>query len=315
MGETMTGTPLLWTGFSVFVLAMLALDLGVFNRHEHEIRMREAAAWSAVWIGLALLFGAGVWWIEGSEKGLQYLTGWLVEKSLSVDNLFVFLAIFTYFAVPKKLQHTALFWGVLGALIMRAIFIFVGGALLHAFEWIMYIFGAFLVVTGVKLMFQEEEVHPEKNPVLRLFRRIFPSTTDYVGKHFFVRGADRIVRATPLFFVLVVVEVSDVMFAVDSIPAVFAITTDTFIVYTSNVFAILGLRALYFLLAGSLGRFHYLRYGLSLVLAFVGVKMLIVDWVKVPIGISLGVIAGLLTLSIVVSLLATRRANGKASRL
>jgi tellurite resistance protein TerC len=302
----MTGTPLLWVGFSAFVLVMLALDLGVFNRHEHEIRMREAAAWSAAWITLSLIFGAGVWWVEGADKGLQFLTAWLVEKALSVDNLFVFLAIFTYFAVPKKLQHTALFWGVFGALVMRAVFIFLGGALLHAFEWIIYVFGAFLVFTGVRLMLTEEEVHPEKNRVLRLCRRIFPATPDYVGKHFFVRGADKVLRATPLFFVLVVVEISDVMFAVDSIPAVFAITTDTFIVYTSNVFAILGLRALYFLLAGSLGRFHLLRHGLSLVLMFVGLKMLVAKWIEIPIGVSLGVIAGLIALSIIASLVFTK---------
>jgi tellurite resistance protein TerC len=310
----MTGTPLLWVGFSAFVLIMLALDLGVFNRHEHEIRMREAAAWSAAWITLSLIFGAGVWWAEGPDKGLEFLTGWLVEKALSVDNLFVFLAIFTYFAVPKKLQHTALFWGVFGALVMRAVFIFLGGALLHAFEWIIYVFGAFLVFTGVRLMVTEEEVHPEKNRVLRLCRRIFPATPDYVGKHFFVRGADKVLRATPLFFVLVVVEISDVMFAVDSIPAVFAITTDTFIVYTSNVFAILGLRALYFLLAGSLGRFHLLRHGLSLVLMFVGLKMLIVEWIKIPIGVSLGVIAGLIFVSIVASLVFTKREEPGAGK-
>lgn len=310
MGDVMTGTPLLWAGFGVFVLVMLALDLGVFNRHEHEIGIREAAGWSIAWIVLSLVFGAGVWSIEGAEKGLQFYTGWLIEKALSVDNLFVFLAVFTYFAVPKRLQHNVLFWGVIGALVLRAVFIFVGAALIQAFEWVMYVFGAFLVITAIKLARSgDTEIHPEHNPVLKLIRRWIPSTTDYVGKHFMVKGADGIRRATPLFFVLIFVEMTDVMFAVDSVPAVFAVTTDTFIVYTSNVFAILGLRALYFVLAGSLQRFSLLHYGLAAVLAFVGIKMLIAKWVHVPITLSLGVIAGLIAVSIIASLWATRRAE------
>jgi len=309
----MSGTPLLWAGFSVFVLAMLALDLGVFNRREHEVRMREAIGWSIAWISLALVFAGAVWWIEGYEKGLQFTTGWLIEKALSVDNLFVFLAVFSYFSVPKKLQHTVLFWGVFGALVLRAVFVFVGGALIQAFEWTIYIFGAFLVYTAFKLARSgNTEIHPEHNPVLRWIRRWIPSTTDYVGKRFMVKGEDGIRRATPLFFVLVFVEMTDVMFAVDSVPAVFAVTTDTFIVYTSNVFAILGLRALFFVLAGSLSRFTLLHYGLAAVLGFVGIKMLVSPhWIKISIGLSLGVISGLIALSIVASLWLTRRQAGR----
>jgi len=317
----MTGTPLLWGGFAVFILAMMALDLGILNRKAHEPGMKEAVGWSIAWLLLAVVFGAGVWGFEGADKGLQFYTGYLVEEALSVDNLFVFLAVFSYFAVPRELRHSVLFWGVLGAVILRAMFIFVGGALLHAFDWLIYVFGAFLVLTAVKLARSHgEEVHPEHNPVLKICRKLFRSTKAYHGGHFFWRGDDGILRATPLFFVLVVVEFTDVMFAVDSVPAVFAVTTDTFIVYTSNIFAILGLRSLFFVLSGVLKRFTLLHYGLAGVLGFVGIKMLVSPVLEtrfgreIPVLLSLGVIAGLLALSIGASLWATRRAARKARR-
>jgi tellurite resistance protein TerC len=297
------GTPVLWIGFTAFVLAMLVLDLSVFHRKAHEVRIREALIWTGVWIGMALLFNLGVYLWFGVEKGLEFLTGYLIEKALSVDNIFVFLVIFSYFRVPGALQHRVLFWGILGALVTRAIFILLGAALLHRFHWVVYLFGAFLVFTGIKLLFQgESEVHPENNPVLRLFARFVPTVSDYRGPRFTVVEAGRR-YATPLLMVLVVVETTDVMFAVDSIPAIFAVTSDPFIVYTSNIFAILGLRALFFVLAGTMEKFHYLKVGLGLVLAFVGVKMLLADVYKVPVGISLGVIAALLAGSIIISLL------------
>jgi tellurite resistance protein TerC len=297
------GTPVLWIGFTVFVVAMLVLDLSVFHRRAHEVRMREALIWTGVWVGLALLFNLGVYLWFGGEKGLEFLTGYLIEKALSVDNIFVFLVIFAYFRVPGALQHRVLFWGILGALVTRAIFILLGAALLHRFHWVVYIFGAFLVFTGIKLLFQgESEVHPERNPMLRLFARLVPSVSDYRGARFSVVEAGRR-YATPLLAVLVVVETTDVVFAVDSIPAIFAVTRDPFIVYTSNIFAILGLRALFFVLAGTMNKFHYLQVGLGLVLAFVGVKMLLADVYKVPVGLSLGVIATLLAGSMVASLL------------
>jgi len=297
------GTPLLWIGFTAFVLAMLVLDLGVFHRKVHDIRMREALIWTGVWIGMALLFNLGVYLLFGSRTGLEFLTGYLIEKALSVDNIFVFLVIFAYFRVPAALQHRVLFWGIIGALVTRAIFILLGAALLHRFHWVVYIFGAFLVFTGVKLLLQGEgEVHPERNPVLRLFSRLVPSVSDYRGGRFWVVEAGRR-YATPLLAVLVVVETTDLVFAVDSIPAIFAVTRDPFIVYTSNIFAILGLRALFFVLAGTMEKFHYLKVGLGLVLAFVGIKMLLADVYKIPIGISLGVIAALLAGSIILSLL------------
>ncbi|HEX5035823.1 MAG TPA: TerC family protein [bacterium] len=297
------GTPLNWAAFFVFVLVMLALDLFVFNRKSHEVKVREALAWSLVWITLALVFNYLLYLEFGKQHALEFLTGYLIEKALSVDNLFVFLVIFSYFAVPKRNQHRVLFWGILGALIMRAIFIFLGAVLIQKFSWIMYLFGAFLIFTGFKLLFQKgEEVHPEKNPVITLFKKMIPMVDHYKSDKFLLREHGKLF-ATPLLLVLVVVETTDVIFAVDSIPAIFAVTTDPFIVFTSNIFAILGLRALFFLLAGMMGRFHYLKYGLGLVLAFVGVKMVIVHWYKFPIGVSLGVIASLLGLSIVVSLL------------
>lgn len=300
---TSIGTPVLWGGFFLFVLVMLALDLFVFNRKSHEVKMKEAAIWSLVWITMALVFNAILYREFGKQHALEFLTGYLIEKALSVDNLFVFLVIFSYFAVPKRNQHRVLFWGILGALIMRAIFIFLGAVLIQKFSWIMYLFGGFLIFTGFKLLFQKgEEVHPEHNPIIKLFRKVVPMVDHYRSDKFLMREHGKLL-ATPLLLVLVVVETTDVVFAVDSIPAIFAVTTDPFIVFTSNIFAILGLRALFFLLSGMMGKFHYLKYGLGLVLAFVGVKMVIVHFYKFPIGISLAVIASLLTLSVVVSLL------------
>lgn len=305
------GSPLLWGGFVIFVLAMLALDLGVFHRKAHEVPLKEALVWSVVWITLALVFNVGVYYWFGTEPALQFLTGYLIEKALSVDNLFVFLVIFGYFGVPKAYQHRVLFWGILGALVMRAIFIGLGAALLQSFHWIIYVFGAILVLTGIKLLVQRnEEMHPERNPMYRLAAKVLPSTREYHGSKFFVKQAGKWV-VTPLFLVLVMVEATDVVFAVDSIPAIFAITSDPFLVFTSNIFAILGLRALYFLLAGIMSRFVYLKVGLALVLCFVGVKMLIVDFYKVPIVLSLGVVVLLLGGSIVASLIKTRRQVSK----
>jgi tellurite resistance protein TerC len=303
MGIESIGTPLLWVGFTVFVLAMLALDLGVFHRRAHAVHVREALLWTLVWISLAMIFNVGVYFWFGSERALEFLTGYVIEKALSVDNIFVFLVIFSYFAVPAALQHRVLFWGILGALVMRAIFIFLGAALLQQFHWVMYVFGAFLLFTGVKLLLQRgSEVHPERNPLFQLFRRMVPSVSDYRGSHFTVVEAGKR-YATPLLLVLVAIEATDLVFAVDSIPAVFAITRDPFIVYTSNIFAILGLRALYFALAGVMGRFHYLRVGLALVLAFVGAKMMLTDLYKIPIVASLAVVAALLAGSVVASLI------------
>ncbi len=303
MEVTSVGTPALWFGFIGAVLVMLALDLGVFNRRAHVIRIREALVWSVVWTVVALLFNAWIWHRFGSVRGLEFMTGYLLERALSVDNLFVFIVLFSFFAVPANLHHRVLYWGILGALIMRALFIVAGAALIHQFHWIIYVFGVFLVYTGIKLLLHREgEVHPERNPVFKAFRRVVPLTSDYRGTSFIVKEGGRWL-ATPLLMVLVVIEATDVVFAVDSIPAIFAITTDPFIVFTSNIFAILGLRALYFVLAGMMDRFRYLKIGLGLVLAFVGVKMLLADAVKLPVAVSLGVIALLLGGSIAASLL------------
>ena len=296
-----------WVGFNVFVLAMLALDLGVFHREAHEVSLKEAAAWSALWVTLALIFNYGIYHFLGPQAGLEFLTGYLIEKALSVDNIFVFVLIFSYFNVPPRYQHRVLFWGILGALVMRGAMIAAGAALIHRFHWIIYLFGAFLVFTGIRMATQTEHaIEPEANPVIRMLRRFMRVTNVYHGQKFFIReevgGRMRRV-ATPLFVVLLMVETTDLIFAVDSIPAIFAVTTDTFLVYTSNVFAILGLRALYFLLAGVIHRFHYLKLGLSVVLVFVGIKMLLVDIFKIPIGISLGVIALVLGAAVVASLL------------
>ncbi|HEY0604892.1 MAG TPA: TerC family protein, partial [Herpetosiphonaceae bacterium] len=291
-----TGNIWLWVGFTVFVLGMLALDLGVFHRSAHAVSLKEAGIWSAVWISLALVFNAIIYFNLGPEVGLQFLTGYLIEKSLSVDNIFVFVLIFSYFSVPAMYQHRVLFWGIFGALVMRAILIWVGAALIEQFHWVIYIFGAFLVFTGIRMAFhKDEELHPDENPVVKLFKRFMPVVPEYHGQSFFVRHAGKL-AATPLFVVLLLVESTDLVFALDSIPAIFAITTDPFIVYTSNVFAILGLRALYFLLAGVMDKFRYLKIGLSIVLVFVGVKMLVEALhITIPIGISLGVIAAVIT--------------------
>jgi tellurite resistance protein TerC len=307
---TATGEPLAWAVFGVVIAVMLALDLGVFHRRAHVIRAREAALWSFVWIGIALLFNLGVYLRCGSDRGLEFFQAYLIEKALSVDNLFVFLAAFTFFAVPENLQHRVLFWGILGALITRGLFIAVGAVLLSAFHWVTYIFGVFLVVTALRLVFGgDEEVRPEKNPVLALFRRFVRTTPDYAGTHFFVRQAGKLF-ATPLLTVLVVIEATDVVFAVDSIPAVFGVTRDVFIVYTSNIFAVLGLRALTFLVARLVQRLRYLKIGLGLVLAFVGGKMLIADRYHISDVVSLLVVAGLIGLSAVASLLVSNRNDG-----
>ena len=291
-----------WIGFLAFVFAMLAIDLGVFHRKSHEVGVKEALIWTGVWIALALLFNYGIYLYMGKEKALEFLAGYLIEKSLSVDNLFVFIMLFTYFNVPPKYQHKVLFWGILGALVMRAIFIFAGVALLANFSWLIYIFGAFLVFTGIKMLVHDDQkVDPEKNGIVRLFKKFFPiSNADHCSK-FFVRINHK-TYATSLFVVLIVVEVTDLIFAVDSIPAILAISDDSFIIFTSNVFAILGLRALYFALAGIAKYFHLLKYGISAILVFVGVKMCIVHFYKIPISVSLITILAILVASVVLSL-------------
>lgn len=300
------GTPWMWVGFLTFVLAMLALDLGVFHRSAHRVSVKEAAIWSAVWIGLALAFNGLLWKAFGSQKGLEFLTGYLIEKALSVDNIFVFVLIFGAFSVPEQFQHRVLFWGILGALVMRAIFVGLGAALLAKFHWVLYLFGGFLLITGVKmLIFRNTEFDPRTNPVFRLFRKLVPAVETYHGPAFTViQDGKR--YATPLLLVLVAVELTDLVFAVDSVPAIFAVTGDPFIVFTSNIFAILGLRSLYFLLAGVVDRFHFLKIGLALVLVFVGLKMLAVDLFKVPVVWSLAVIGLLIGGSVVGSLLRPR---------
>lgn len=294
---------MLWAGFAILVGVMLALDLGVFHRDAHSVSNKEALAWSGVWIALSLAFNAFVYYHQGSQKGLEFLTGYVIEKALSVDNIFIFVVLFGTFAVPKALQHRVLFWGVIGALLLRGVMIGLGAALIGRFHWILYIFGAILVITGIKMVAtRDAEPHPEKNPIYRFIAKLIPSTSQYDGQKFFSGG-----RATPLFLVLVAVEVTDLVFAVDSIPAIFAVTTDPFIVYSSNVFAILGLRSLYFVLAGVIEKFRFLKIGLAAVLAFVGTKMLIAGVYKVPILVSLGVIVAILAVSIVASLLVPKR--------
>lgn len=295
------GSPLLWAGFIGFVLVMLAIDLGVFHRKAHEVSLKEAGAWSAVWVAFAGVFTALVYTWFGPERALEFTTGYLIEKALAVDNIFVFVIIFAAFSIPAAYQHKVLFWGVLGALVMRAAFILAGGAFLQRFHWAIYVFGGILAITGVKLLVQRnQEIHPERNVMVRAFQKIMPVTHEPAGDKFTVVKDGRR-YATPLLLALVAVEVTDLIFAVDSIPAIFAITTDPFIVFTSNIFAILGLRSLYFLLAGIITKFAYLKVGLSLVLIFVGAKMLLMDVYKVPIAASLGIIASILGLSIVVS--------------
>ncbi len=301
-----------WLIFNLFVLAMLALDLGLFHRERHVVHFREAIGWTAVWIALAACFAVLIYLFGHTMVGharpnsllsLEFVTGYLIELSLSVDNLFVFLLLFRYFRVPASLQHQVLFWGVIGALAMRVVFIFAGIALLNRFHWFIYIFGAVLVYSGIKLLRQKEnDIHPEANPLLRVFRKLFRVTKDYEGDKFFVRrGLAR--YATPLAVVLVIVETTDLLFATDSIPAVLAVTREPFIVFTSNVFAILGLRSLYFALAGVIEKFHFLHYGLSIILIFIGVKMLASGYIEIPIAVALGVVAGVLAVSIVLSML------------
>jgi len=305
----------LWAGFTAVILGMLALDLGVINRKAHTVSPKEAGLWSAVWITLAVLFGLGVGHFMGHQKALEFYAGYLVEEALSVDNLFVFILIFSYFRVPPSLQHRVLFWGILGALVMRGVMIGAGALLIERFHWVIYVFGAFLVFTGIRMATHDEtDIEPDANPVIKLVRRLVPVADRYQRHHFFVRqpsgpsGETRLV-ATPLFIVLVLVETTDLVFAVDSIPAVFGVTRDPFIVYTSNVFAILGLRSLYFLLAGVIERFHYLKLGLALVLVFVGAKMLASSKWEIHIGVSLGVIAAILLTAVVASLVFPKEAT------
>jgi len=297
---------LFWIAFNLFVLGMLAVDLWIFNRPAHAVTFRQALAWSATWIILAATFALLVYWWRGHDAALEFTTGYIVELSLSADNLFLFLVIFRYFQVPSELQHKVLFWGIIGALVMRGIFIVVGIGLIHTFHWILYAFGAFLVYSGIRLFRQEEVgVEPEKNPVLRLFRRWVPMTETYEGEKFFIRRAG--LYATPLFLVLIFVETTDLLFATDSIPAVLAITLRTFIVYTSNVFAVLGLRSLFFVLAGMMELFHYLHYGLSIVLIFIGSKMLISDYYRIPTGWTLAAVGGVLAISVLASVVAPQK--------
>jgi tellurite resistance protein TerC len=313
----------LWVGFNLFVLAMLALDLGVFHRKSHAVSGREALIWSVVWISLSLIFNALIYFFwhrmapdstyTNTEAALAFFTGYLIEKSLSVDNIFVFILIFSFFVVPAAYQHRVLFWGILGALVMRGTLIAVGAVLLKEFHWIIYIFGAFLIFTGIRMALHKgEEIHPDKNPVVKFFRRFMPVTKTIESDKFFVRQAGRWM-ATPLFLVLLIVESTDLVFAVDSIPAIFAVTEDTFIVYTSNVFAILGLRALYFLLANVMDKFQYLKLGLSAVLTFIGIKMVIVEYYPIPVGISLAVVTSILTVSILASLWVARKSSDDIS--
>ena len=307
------GSPLLWAAFTGFILLMLGLDLGVFHRKAHVVHWKEASVWSAVWVGLALLFGAGVHLLYGSQKSLEFLAGYLVEKSLSIDNIFVIMVIFSWFAVPAAHQHRVLFWGILGALVMRALFIAVGSALLAQFHWIIYLFGALLLWTGWKMLkHKDADANPEQNIFIRLFRRMVPMTDGFRdGKFTVVENGRRL--ATPLLLVLVAVEATDLMFAVDSIPAIFAISRDPFIVFTSNIFAILGLRSLYFVLAGAVGRFHYLKPGLAAVLIFVGAKMMVSEIYKMPALASLAVVVTLIGGAVVASLLRPARPESGAA--
>jgi tellurite resistance protein TerC len=292
-----------WIGFIAFVLAMLALDLGVFQRKVHEVTPKEAAIWTGVWVGLALIFAGGLARFSGSEAALTFLTGYVIEESLSMDNIFVIVLIFDFFMVPKAYQHRVLFYGILGALVMRGLFIWLGTALLSRFEWVIFIFGGMLVVTGVRMAFKHDEsFDADQNPIVKIVRKVFPLANDFAGKHFFTVENGRKL-ATPLLLVLVLVEFTDLIFAIDSIPAIFGVTRDPFIVYTSNIFAVLGLRSLYFLLASVIERFHLLKYGLSIILTFVGVKMIAEHWIHVPILASLAVILGVLVIAIIASLI------------
>ena len=307
-----SGTIWLWVGFNIFVLAMLALDLGVFHRKAHALSLKEASIWSVVWITLAMVFNAGLYLFAGPEPALQFFTGYLIEKSLSVDNIFIFVLLFTFFKVPAAYQHRVLYWGILGALIMRGMLIAVGVALIESFHWIIYLFGAFLIFTGIRMGFHKEiEVHPENDLLLKFIRRFVPVTENYEHDRFFVRRAGQ-VMVTPLLLVLLVIDTTDLIFAVDSIPAVFAVTRDPFLVYTSNIFAILGLRSLYFVFAGIMEKFYYLKLGLSVILTFVGVKMVLADVFSLPTALSLVVIAVVLTIAIVASIVRTRHQAAKS---
>jgi tellurite resistance protein TerC len=301
-----------WIGFGVLMVTFLTLDIGVFHRKSHEVSLKEALTWSTVWIGLALIFNAGIYYWHGWEKALQFFTGYVVELSLSVDNLFVFLLVLSYFKVPAQYRHKVLFWGIMGALVMRAVFIFAGVALIGKFHWIVYGFGALLVLSGIKMMLQKgRKISPDRNPVLRLFRRVMPISTEYAGSEFFVKQGGRL-AASPLFVVLLILESTDLVFAVDSVPAVLAITPDPFIIFTSNVFAMLGLRSMFFALEGIMNRFHYLHYGLSVLLIFVGVKMLLAGFYVIPTWASLLIIVGILSLCVVASSLRKEKTKGRA---
>ncbi len=295
-----------WVYFNVFVLIMLALDLGVFHKKSHVVSIKEASIWSLVWISLALIFNYIIYLNLGEVKAVEFLTGYLIEKSLSVDNIFVFVLLFGYFQIPAQYQHKVLFWGILGALVMRVIFIFAGVALIQQFHWTIYIFGAFLIYTGIKMITEKDKkIDTENNPIINLFKKFVP-VTDKLQDKFFIT-IDKVRHATPLFVVLILIEITDLIFAVDSIPAILAITQDQFIVYTSNVFAILGLRSLYFALAHIVHRFVYLSLGLAIILMFVGMKMVIVDFFKFPTAISLLIIAIIITTSIIASLIKTKK--------
>ncbi len=303
-----------WIWFNLFVIAMLAIDLGVFNRKAHTVSLKEALTWSAVWIALSLAFNAGIYIFRGPDPAIQFFTGYLIEKSLSVDNIFVFVLIFSYFHVPTAYQHRVLFWGVLGALILRGAMIAIGATLIEDFHWIIYIFGAFLVFTGIRMALQKNEsVNPEKNPLLKFVRRVLPVTEDYEQSRFVVQRAGRLM-VTPLLLVLIVIETTDLVFAVDSIPAIFAVTTDPFIVYTSNVLAILGLRSLYFVFANIIHKFYYLKPALAIILSYVGVKMLLADIFKIPTAVSLLIIVLVLAIAVVASLIRDRRQGDDGAR-
>lgn len=300
-----------WAGFLLFVVAMLVIDLGLFHKKSHEVKIKEALIWSAVWISLALIFNFLIYLYLGKIKALEFLTGYLIEKSLSVDNLFVFIMVFSFFNVESKYQHKILFWGILGALVFRAIFIFAGVALINNFHWIIYLFGAFLIYTGFKMLKQKEEkFDPSKNILVRIFKFFMPVTPQINGNKFFVR-INKKLYATPLFLVLLIIEFTDLIFAVDSIPAILAISNDPFIIFTSNVFAILGLRALYFALAGITKYFRFLKYGLSAILIFVGIKMCISGFFKFPVLISLLVILGILTISVLSSVIIKEKSKNQ----
>jgi tellurite resistance protein TerC len=310
----MNDSTLLWVAFNAFVLIMLALDLGVFHRKAHEVSIKEALTWTGIWIALAMLFNLFIYHHFDKEKAIEFFTGYIIEKSLSVDNIFVIIMIFSYFNVPRIYQHKVLFWGVLGALVMRVIFIFAGVELLHRFHWLIYIFGGFLIITAIRMIVsKDDKLEPERNPLVKLVRRKFRVTPSFHEDHFFVRIRGQL-SATPLFLVVIMIEATDLIFAVDSIPAILAISEDPFIVYTSNVFAILGLRSLYFALSGIEKYFQYLKYGLAVILVFVGAKMCLMDFVKIPVEVSLIVIVFVLGISMLASAVMSRQRHSTARR-